>query len=153
MKVASEKSLISVDGANSFSVSNITMNNVTSVDDSDSESVFLKVGLLNVGNSESLLIEQIKIANSSISLIDVQTLTNTTADPKSFVIRSVEYLNSIIATKRVLISTKGFSMDSPFSISISELKFENIEFLSSGSLVELMHQLPINATLEDSVFF
>ncbi|CAI2360923.1 unnamed protein product [Moneuplotes crassus] len=97
-------------------------------------------------------IKDISITNSSVSLFKINTFINTTDEPKLLTIKSIKFLASTIHTKRVLISTKGVLMNTNLSINMSELTFENIEFTSSGTLIEIMHQLPTNVTLSDSTF-
>ncbi|CAI2364411.1 unnamed protein product [Moneuplotes crassus] len=152
VRFATEESLFYIQTVNSFSMSNLTVRNTTPTDPLDNKSVLLNIATLDIEGMKTADFYDIRIKNSSVSLFKINTFVNQVDTQIPINILSIKYFDSLIRADRALISTQRISVNNTLPIYLSDLEFDGIEFMNSGVLLEIMHQLPNTIQLSESIF-
>jgi hypothetical protein len=92
------------------------------------------------------------VSDSSIAFIRIGALVNTPPTSKIISFSNMRFTDMQIDTNLNLIDTEGLSYDSNVALVFSNLTFNNVSYSSSGSLLNLGHQLSHPLTIRDSSF-
>ena len=110
------------------------------------------VDTINLGSSENSLINNIYVKNSSIALINFNSIIGTTTVPIAFVMQDIFYSNWYFAITRNLIQFGNLESTQDIQFSINNIQFNNLTFNKQGNMLIWMQQLPQKLILENSLF-
>ncbi|CAI2363468.1 unnamed protein product [Moneuplotes crassus] len=145
-----DQSLISFLSINSLAISNVTLENARPISSAGNREKIINIASLNLETMIQFEFSNFTITNSSLSLFSIGIITKLTSLERNMAFNNIGYFDCSIPTPRSLISTNGFVGDLNLNIKFNLLKFENVEFVTTGSLVEMKHQLPTTVYFENS---
>ncbi|CAI2361915.1 unnamed protein product [Moneuplotes crassus] len=141
-KTPNGDSLLSFLYINSIKVSNITVENVHPFSAYGTTENIIRIASLNYEEMHTAEFSDITILNSSLSLFGVGSLTMVSNSERYISFSNIRYSECSIPSSRSLVSTDRLVGDLSLNIQFNNLRFEDIEFATTGSLIELKHQLP-----------
>ncbi|CAI2377172.1 unnamed protein product [Moneuplotes crassus] len=145
-------SLLNFQAASAFSLSNMTFERIKPSYQLDTDAraftfQTLFIELMNVGE-----IKDITIVDSVFTLVEVVSILNFTNSHRMLFLSNISYTDSVIPTRRALLSTQNIDARTNLSVTFDQLNFINISFTQGGSLLDLHHQLPIKVVVSNSLF-
>ena len=135
-----------------FTISNHTFDNVNSIVSSDSSSKLININSLNTKNSTEAVISDIKITNSTISFLKINSISGSPTELKLMGISNIKYSDCSFPSFRSLITTFGIFGDINFELKLTNLIFKNINFEIGGELIHIQHLLPSPVQILSSIF-
>ena len=145
-------SLMSVSSVQELVFTNHTGNKIQALDPVDETSNLLNINTFDLSGEASIELNDISMADSSISFFKIGSMINTPPAAKIITVRNFAYTNSEIMSQRSLITTEGLVFNLDVSFLFDNVTFDNINFVTKGYLMRLSHQILGNLVIKDSQF-
>ena len=133
-------------------LTNHTFSGIKSLELSDESSRIIHIDVLDLNSTLNTTLKNIHVTDSDTSLVSFGSILNSPPDAKLFLISNITYKDSTFASPKSIINTAGIELDANVEFILQDLKFSNIEYLTKGNLLQLMHQLSSQVLISNSSF-
>ena len=152
IQIGASSEIILISSTQHLKINNFTLNQVSSTDPFDIETVALKVTSVDMSSPENIEISNVDFTNSSITLVSFLSFVNSPPSLQSLTFTDMAFYDCLFSSQRSILKTDGIEHDLNIVISYNNVSFTNIFFATTGFLFELDHQLPTNLTISNSSF-
>ena len=111
------------------------------MDENDDSSTFLDVSSINIESTSAMVISELNFINSTLSFSNIQNIMGSSTELKTLIINGISFTDTYFPNSRTLMSFEDIFTESNFTMQLSQIKFENIQFESTGILINFEHQL------------
>ena len=152
IKITSSDYIIDTGLIKSIIFNSITISNIKTTDDTSTNGAVLLISTLDLSSELDTTIQDIAIDDCDIPFIVFSSVINESSSSKTISISNVNFTNTNFDSDRALLSTDSIQIDTRLQISMSDIMFSNISFLTTGTLIECKQQLPTYLTIINSQF-
>ena len=152
LQIGANSAVITISNIQHLKINNFKLNQVSSTDPSDLESVAITVTRVDMSSPDNIEISNVDYTNSSITLTSFLSFVNTPPSTQTFTFTDMAFYDCQFSNQRSILKTDGIEQDLDIVIAYNNVSFTNISFAVRGQLFELDHQLPTNLTISNSSF-
>jgi hypothetical protein len=141
VSIGSENSLISLDSLSELNLESVNFAKITPETSQDDTPLILDFVSLNASKATDLLINNVIVSESDVAFLYLDKIVDYEGISKTFTISNFQYTNSYFSYKNNILTFTGMEYDTDFTITLSDIKFTNVSFYSTGNLLLLEQQL------------
>lgn len=133
-------------------VTSVVFKDITQVVPNDVSNTLIDLTAIASTSNSNITFDGVTVENSSVSLLRLSNTLQSKDISQYFKFKNVVYKDSSFQYSDSLISTLNLKSNSVFSLTFSDLKFQNITFARNGNLLLLSHQVAEQLEINNAVF-
>ena len=152
MTIDTDGAILNIDSVKSLQISNLNFANIDSYNSDSSNNYMVSISSMDLSASITSLIQNFTVHNCMIGVLTIKALSGNFNDGNMLTIQDMIISNSTLSKSIDLIALTSLTTYESYSITFSNIVFENLELLQNSNLFNFAHILKLPVIIKDSAF-